>query len=50
MINILKRESNGRDVDKAFGWKSKAEVEAVGRADMERKGSNKVNTGSRSKL
>ncbi|CAN8097914.1 unnamed protein product [Discula destructiva] len=29
MINVLKRQSNGREMDEAWGWKSRAEIEAA---------------------
>lgn len=29
MINVLKRQSNGKDMDTAWGWKSKSELEAA---------------------
>lgn len=36
MVNVLKGQSNGREMDKAWGWKSKAEREAAADGHVER--------------
>lgn len=50
MINVLKRQSNGLDMDKAWGWKSKDELEAARNGHTEGKELKDYETGSGSKL
>lgn len=51
MINVLKRQSNGREsMDKAWAWKSKAELEATSREHKKRRELNDPNAGRLSRL
>lgn len=50
MINVLEGRSNGRDLDKAFGWKTQADIEAERRTSTETVILNNSDIGSGSKL
>lgn len=50
MINVLKRQSNGSDMDKAWGWKSKEDLEVAKCGFTKRRELNDLNLDSMSKL
>lgn len=50
MINVLKTESNGSEMDRAWCWKSKAEIEAARDRHTESKELRHYDTGSIPKL
>lgn len=50
MVNVLKGESNGQEMDAAWGWKSRAEIEAAGRGDMNRRELRDFIAGTTSRL
>lgn len=50
MINVLKKQSNGSEMDTAWGWKSKAELETSSGALTQRRELSDLETDSVSKL
>lgn len=50
MINILKRQSNGTDMDRAWGWKSNDKLEAARCRLTKRRELNDLGTDSTPKL
>lgn len=50
MINVLKGQSNGRDMDTAWSWKSKAELKAARSVFAKLKELNDLTSDSVSKL
>lgn len=50
MVNVLEGESNGKEMDTAWGWKSRADIEVASRGDMNRRELRDFDTGTTSKL
>lgn len=51
MVNVLKRQSNGQEMDKAWGWKSPGDIRAaLNRGEMERIELNSLKTERVSRL
>lgn len=50
MINVLKRQSNGSEMDTAWGWKSKAELETSSGGLTQQRELSDLETDSVSKL
>lgn len=50
MINVLKRQSNGQEMGKAWGWKSKVEIETACSGHTEAEELRGYGTGSTSRL
>lgn len=50
MISVLKGESNGKQMDTAWGWKSRAEIEAARRGEMNRRELRDFDTGTTPRL
>lgn len=50
MINVLKRQSNGSEMDAAWGWKRKAQLETASGELTQRRELSDLQTDSVSKL
>lgn len=50
MINVLKRQSNGSEMDTAWGWKNKAQLEMASGGPTQRRELSDLEADSVSKL